>query len=73
MIGWYFIEISFDWLIFQGFHNMLKNRTKLIFIRTPGAKKALNKYSKDDFTKELREAMNVSKAKMFTKPTACNT
>ena len=37
---------------------MLENRTKLIFIRIPGAKKAVKK-SKGDFTKELNEAMKV--------------
>ncbi|XP_076811688.1 uncharacterized protein LOC143458638 isoform X2 [Clavelina lepadiformis] len=41
----------------QGYTSMLKNRTKLIVIRTPGVKSSLNKvYQKqDDFSKELRE------------------
>ena len=37
---------------------MMKNRTKLIFIRIPGAKKAVKK-SKGDFSKELNDAMKV--------------
>ena len=49
-------------LPFQGYTSMLKNRTKLIVIRTPGVKSSLNKvYQKqDDFSKELREIVKVS-------------
>ena len=64
MIGWCFVVFVLDCLISQGFYYMLKNRTKLIFIRTPGAKKTLSKYSKDDFTKELEGAVMVSKARI---------
>ncbi|XP_076812175.1 uncharacterized protein LOC143459062 [Clavelina lepadiformis] len=47
----------------QGYTSMLKNRTKLIVIRTPGVKSALKKvYQKqDDFSKELREIVKASR------------
>jgi len=39
---------------------MLENRTKLIFIRTPGARKALKKQGVKDFSFELNEAIKVN-------------
>ena len=55
----------------QGLHNMLQNQSKLIFIRTPGSKKALNMYCKlgEGFAKKLREAMNVSRTRILTEET----
>ena len=49
----------------KGFLNMVKNRTKLLFIRTPGAKKALHGRSGDGFTKELQEALKVRTETQF--------
>ena len=42
---------------------MLKNRTKLIFIQTPGAMTALKKCERngDDFFSQLKLVMKVSK------------